>query len=267
MAAIQLSFALRTSANCKTVHLLGSWDNYNGQLPLSKDANKAGGWKGTFRFQGNTLKQGQRYWYYYIIDGYHVSHDPARPYATEPTTSRKLNILDIPAATSTTAHPPAASKRHTRRTSADIPKGRSLSPSQIRSPKPIKPHATRQIVQGNYDPATVEALTSRFSAATLSASDAYYDSDGYDSDDASDVPSLTSRSSSSSSPSSVSSASSSCCTCERYGITRAGHRVKLDCGGSRCGCSDDGESEECESSEDEAYRVRTTRRQGVVIRE
>lgn len=64
MAAIQLNFSLRTSANCKTVHLLGSWDNYNGQLPLSKDSAKTGGWKGTFRFQGTTLKQGQRYWYY-----------------------------------------------------------------------------------------------------------------------------------------------------------------------------------------------------------
>ena len=64
MAAIQLSFTLRTSSNVKTVHLLGSWDNYAGQLPLSRDVNKTGGWKGTFRFQGATLQQGQRYWYY-----------------------------------------------------------------------------------------------------------------------------------------------------------------------------------------------------------
>ena len=96
MAAIQLNFTLRTSANCKTVHLLGSWDNYAGQLPLSKDASKAGGWKGTFRFQGSTLKQGQRYWYYYIIDGYHVSHNPSEESTTEPTTGRELNILDVP---------------------------------------------------------------------------------------------------------------------------------------------------------------------------
>ena len=66
MAAVQLSFTLRTSSNAKTVHLLGSWDNYNGQLPLSKDTSskKGGAWKGTFRFQGTTLEQGQRYWYY-----------------------------------------------------------------------------------------------------------------------------------------------------------------------------------------------------------
>jgi 5-methylcytosine-specific restriction endonuclease McrA len=61
------------------------------------------------------------------------------------------------------------------------------------------------------------------------------------------------------------SSGSSCCTCERYGITRAGDRVKLDCGGARCGYSDD--SSDC-SSEDEyhQYEQKTTRRQGVVIR-
>lgn len=64
MAAVQLNFSLRTSSHCKTVHLLGSWDNYQGQLPLSKDPSKSGAWKGTFRFQGSTLKQGSRYWYY-----------------------------------------------------------------------------------------------------------------------------------------------------------------------------------------------------------
>jgi hypothetical protein len=66
MAAVQLSFSIRTSSTVKTVHLLGSWDNYSGQLPLAKDKNssKAGAWKGTFRFQGTTLQAGQRYWYY-----------------------------------------------------------------------------------------------------------------------------------------------------------------------------------------------------------
>jgi hypothetical protein len=60
------------------------------------------------------------------------------------------------------------------------------------------------------------------------------------------------------------SSTSSCCTCERYGITRAGSRVKLDCGGSRCGYS---ESSECSSeSEGEVKCARTTRRQGIVVR-
>lgn len=64
MAATQLAFTLRTSTNVKTAHLVGSWDNYAGQLPLSKDASKAGAWKATFRFSAATLKPGQRYWYY-----------------------------------------------------------------------------------------------------------------------------------------------------------------------------------------------------------
>ncbi|KAF2766165.1 hypothetical protein EJ03DRAFT_258035, partial [Teratosphaeria nubilosa] len=220
MAAIQLNFSLRTSANCKTVHLLGSWDNYNGQLPLSKDSSKSGGWKGTFRFQGNTLKQGQRYWYYYIIDGYHVSHDPARESVTEPTTKRKLNVLDIPNAGKTAA-PAKSSERSAhkasraeRRVSADVAKGRSLSPSQIKSPKPVRPSETSQIRGEAY---SVDALARRLAAAEISESEV--DSDDSDAD--SDVPSLSSsRSSNSSSPSSVSS-TSSCCTCERYGITRA----------------------------------------------
>jgi len=265
MSAIQLNFTLRTSANCKTVHLIGSWDGYKGQFPLSKDTSKSGGWKGTFRFQGSTLKQGQRYWYYYIIDGYHVSHDPARESVTEPTTGRKLNVLDIP-----NAKPPEASKErsqrqsHSRRQSAQVPKGRSLSPSKIQSPLPTKPHATRQVVQENFSNPTVEALSAKLTATSLSDSEDSESESESESDSGSDVPSLTnSRSSNNSSPSSVSSVSS-CCTCERYGITRTGDRVKLDCGGSRCGYSD---NSECSSdSDDEAYRVQATRRQGVHVR-
>jgi hypothetical protein len=253
MAAIQLNFTLRTSSGCKTVHLLGSWDNYAGQLPLSKDPKKSGGWLGSFRFQNNMLKQGQRYWYYYIIDGYHVSHDPAKDHTTEPTTGRKLNIIDIPAKSSAA---PAASSRQSRRTSQNVPKGRALSPSRIAAPKPQRPGQTRQVINTQYDQATLAALTSKLS---IDSSD-----DEYDSDADSDVPSLTSsRSSNSSTPSSVSS-TSSCCTCERYGITRAGDRVKLDCGGSRCSFSDDSD---CSDSEYEVeYEAKQTRRQGVVIR-
>lgn len=271
MAAIQLSFSLRTSANCKTVHLLGSWDNYNGQLPLSKDTAKSGSWKGTFRFQGATLKQGQRYWYYYHIDGYHVSHDPAKEYTTEPTTGRKLNILDVPAARAgaTAAAPSSRSKRHSRRVSQDVPKGRALSPSKIVAPKPVKPNQTRHLTTADFEqPATVAQLTSRFGAATIESSDddesdeeEDESEDESDSDADSDVPSLSSSRSASSRASSVSSASS-CCTCERYGITRAGDRVKLDCGGARCGSDEDS----CSSDSDGESQTRMARRQGLVIR-
>jgi hypothetical protein len=267
MAAIQLNFTLRTSANCKTVHLLGSWDNYSGQLPLSKDTKKSGGWLGCFKFQGATLKQGQRYWYYYIIDGYHVSHDPAKDSTTEPTTGRKLNILDIPGKTKSSSDKSSTTKHSRRVSTASIPKGRSLSPSKIVAPRPERPHQTRQVINTQYDKATLEALTSRFSRQSISpdgsATSISEDESDYDSDESSDVPSLTSRSTNSSSPSSVSSGSS-CCTCERFGITRTGDRVKLDCGGARCGYSDD--SSECSSEDEHQYEAKTTRRQGVVIR-
>lgn len=293
MAAVQLNFTLRTSSNCKTVHLIGSWDSYKSQLPLSKDSTKQGGWKGTFRFQGSTLKPGSRYWYYvcalflpylqtrdskvltrqtqYIIDGYHVSHDPARESTTEPTTGRKLNILDIPHAKSSAPSAPGpssrhASSKHTRRISEHIPKGRSLSPSKIECPRPNRPHETRTITREQYNASSVDRLTSRLGSTHIDDSDSDSDSD-------SDVPSLTSsrssRSSGSSSPSSATSSSrsssTSCCTCNRFGITRSGARVKLDCGGKVCG--DEGSECSSESEEDEkAYRARTTRRQGMIVR-
>lgn len=63
---------------------------------------------------------------------------------------------------------------------------------------------------------------------------------------------------------SVGSAGSSC-SCERYGITRKGDRVKLDCGGERCGYSDEGSC--CISeSEEEGMSPVSARRQGIVVR-
>lgn len=259
MAAIQLNFTLRTSANCKTVHLLGSWDGYQGQLPLSKDPKKTGGWVGCFKFQGATLKQGSRYWYYYIIDGYHVSHDPAKDHTTEPTTGRKLNIIDIPAKT---VSAPAKSSSHSRRASQNIPKGRGVSPSRIVAPKPQRPGQTRQVINTQYNQTTLEELNRRFARQDINSESE--DEDESDSDADSDVPSLTSsRSSGSSSPSSISSGSS-CCTCERYGITRKGDRVKLDCGGARCQFSD--ESDECSSEDEYVYEQKQTRRHGIIVR-
>ncbi|KAI5359391.1 Putative immunoglobulin-like protein [Septoria linicola] len=273
MAAIQLNFTLRTSANVKTVHLLGSWDNYNGQLPLSKDSSKTGGWKGTFRFQGQTLKQGQRYWYYYIIDGYHVSHDPARESVTEPTTGRKLNTLDIPTGkaaepTTTRSSKESRQSRHARHSSSGVPKGRPLDKSQIISPKPYKPQESYKVRNEQFAHPTMEQLTAKFARQQVADESSEEDSED-DSDNESDVPSLSSRSSGgssvrsgASSPSSVSS-TSSCCSCERYGITRSGNRVKLDCGGSRCGYSD---GSDCSSESEDDYKRGATRRHGVVVR-
>lgn len=244
MAATQLSFTLRTSSNVKTAHLLGSWDHYSGQLPLSKDPSKPGAWRGTFRFSPATLRPGQRYWYYYIMDGYHVSHDPAQPFTKEPTTGRSLNILDVP---KPSARPdPGAAKRNPHRQSMEIPKGRSLSPSKIIHPKPSKPYASRRVREADYSTSPgLDDLTDQLVQASL------YNKLGKVSPASSVGSDLSSRSSGGSSFSSLSdpSSSSGFCRCNRYGVTRRGERVKLDCGGSRCGYSDDSSSD-CSSSED-----------------
>ncbi|SPN97272.1 related to SRP40 Suppressor of mutant AC40 of RNA polymerase I and III [Cephalotrichum gorgonifer] len=246
MSATQLSFSLRVSSGVKSVHLLGSWDNYSGQLPLSKDksSSKSGSWKGTFRFNG-TLKTGQRYWYYYIIDGYHVAHNPSVDSTVEPTTGRALNILDMPKSSSGKSSSSSKKSSSRRSSSNDIPKGRPLSVSQIKAPKPVSPNATRTIL--DYDE-EVEELTSRFSGVDV------------DSDDDSE---LSYRSSPSSSVSGYSTPASDCssCSCERYGITRKGDRVLLDCGGARCG----DEYSSCSDS-DEEYIQTSSRRNGVVMR-
>jgi hypothetical protein len=140
-----------------------------------------------------------------------------------------------------------------------------LSVSQIKSPKPVAPHATKYILEADYSAPTVEELTSRFSATTIDE----YDYALSASPPSSVGSSLSSRSDSpSDSASSLSDYSSPAssvggCTCERYGITRSGDRVKLDCGGSRCGYSDDDDS--CCSSDDE-YVATSTRRHGLVVR-
>ncbi|KAK8124536.1 GTP-binding protein EsdC [Apiospora kogelbergensis] len=283
MATVQLSFSLRVSSGVKSVHLLGSWDNYVGQLPLSRDKTSS---------KGN-LEAGQRYWYYYIIDGYHVSHNPSEKSTVEPTTGRELNILDVPkdkshksSSSSSKSHSSSSSKSSSRHSSSsssskdskhrsskrasltvDIPKGRPLSTSQIKAPKPITPHATRHILDVDYcDEDAIEELTARFGSADI---DEDVITDFSSSPVSSNGSSLSYRSDSSSPNSSLSgysTPSSDCsnCTCERYGITRKGDRVKIDCGGARCGFSDDDSA--CSSSGDEEeYVSRSSRRNGIVV--
>jgi hypothetical protein len=255
MSASQFSFGLRVTSSVKTVHLLGSWDNYSGQLPLSKDKESSKSWKGTFRFPQSTLEPSQRYWYYYILDGYSVQHDPSQPSTVEPTTGRTLNIFDIPNGKSSKSD--KRSSKSSKSSKNEIARGRPLSASQIKSPKPIKPNQTRHIVEADYSaPPTVDQLTSRFSDSTI-------EDDEYDSSTPSFVGSdVSSRASSVSSSSDYS--ASSVCTCERYGITRKGDRIKLDCGGTVCCYSEESSCSSDDCSDD--YVPRSTRRQGVIIR-
>ncbi|KAK3196167.1 hypothetical protein K4F52_000546 [Lecanicillium sp. MT-2017a] len=337
MSTIQLSFSLRVSSGVKAVHLLGSWDNYVGQIPLSKDktSSKSGSWKGTFRFQNATLQAGQRYWYYYIIDGYHVAHNPSVTSTTEPTTGRELNILDVPSekhssskssssshkSSSSSSHKSSSSSSHKSSSSShkssssssksssksssssssrhhsssrdkdghrssrnraslsvDIPKGRPLSISQIQAPKPMSPHATKHILDSDYhDNEELEELTARFGSAGIDGHEIITD---FGTSPISSVGSSISYRSDSSSPSSglsgYSTPNSDCstCTCERYGITRKGERVKLDCGGSRCGYDDNSSSCSSIASDDEGeYNYEhvshssrgSSRRNGIIV--
>ncbi|PTB67679.1 hypothetical protein BBK36DRAFT_1168058 [Trichoderma citrinoviride] len=279
MSAVQLSFSLRVSSGVKTVHLLGSWDNYVGQLPLAKDkTSKSGTWKGTFRFQNSTLEAGKRYWYYYIIDGYHIAHNPSVESTTEPTTGRELNILDVTedhksSSKSSSRHSSSKDKssRHRASLTVDIPKGRPLSVSQIKAPKPMSPHATKHILESDYyGNEELEELTARFGSTGL---DEDVLTDFSTSPVSSNGSSLSYRSDSSSPSSSLSgystpSSDCSSCTCERYGITRKGERVKIDCGGARCGYED---SSSCASdvSDDEEYDYEVSphasRRNGIIV--
>jgi len=285
MAAIQLSFSLRTTANVKQVHLIGSWDGYQGQLPLSRESGSSE-WRGTFRFQSNLMQPGSRYWFYYMLDGYQVCHDPSKEYTQEPTTGRNLNILDVPANAAKSSK--RSGERGSRRYSREIPRGRPTS--TIASPKPVRPGQVAKKLERQ----ALAQLTERLATTRLAdySSDSEIDdtseedSSGDDDSD-SDVPSLSSGGSTlsgCSSPSSISSTSSSC-TCERYGITRSGERVKLDCGGSRCGSdvSTENSSESEEDSREYRHHVRepsrshkhknkhkhsssSSKRHGVVIR-
>ena len=183
------------------------------------------------------------------MDGYHVSHDPSTSSTKEPTTGRLLNILDVPKSTSFTTT--SSTKRSSKHNSLEIPKGRSLSPSRIVCPKPSKPYASRAVREADYSRSPdMYDLTEKLEQASLYNLRNISPSSSVGS-------SLSSRSTASdrSSPSSLSSlsdpnssSSSSKCSCNRYGVTRRGDRVKLDCGGSRCGYSDDSSS--CSSIEE-----------------
>ena len=190
------------------------------------------------------------------MDGYHVSHDPAKPSTREPTTGRCLNILDVPRAAGgvTPASTLSINKRGSGYPGSEIPKGRSLSPSKIAHPKPSKPYASRHVREADYSTSPgVDDLTSQLEQASL-----YSPKIRNISPPSSVGSSLSSRSSGGTSPSSLSSLSdrsSGSCRCNRWGVTRKGDRVMLDCGGSRCGYSDD-DSSVCSSDESDSEEER-----------
>lgn len=144
----------------------------------------------------------------------------------------------------------------------------------------MSPHATKHILEADYyDNEALEELTARFGSANIEEE---YITD-FTTSPVSSGSSLSYRSDSSSPNSSLSGYSTpgsecSSCTCERYGITRKGERVKLDCGGVRCGGYPNDESSDCSSGsedEDEEYEYEyqaastspaSSRRHGIIGR-
>ncbi|KAH8585964.1 hypothetical protein B0O99DRAFT_558800 [Bisporella sp. PMI_857] len=163
MMATRASFTLQTPSTIKCVHILGSWDLYRRQLPLTKikQVEDTYEWNNTFEFQVTTLQPGKRYWYYYLLNGYQVSYDSTRAIAIEPTTGRPLNIFDVPSDEPTSNISPG--NKH-----FEIAKGRPLDSSQIRAPIPI-PSGLSRVHSVLFDKASgaVEDLTWQFSAAAL----------------------------------------------------------------------------------------------------
>jgi hypothetical protein len=135
----------------------------------------------------------------------------------------------------------------------------------------MSPGATRHILDADYiDEETLEELTARFGSAGLEDDDDII-TDFSTSPVSSSGSSLSYRSDSSSPSSSLSGYSTPgsevSCTCERYGITRKGDRVKIDCGGEKCGFScSSGEEEEESDYESESDEVPApARRHGMVV--
>jgi hypothetical protein len=284
---IQLSFSIRVSSNVKSIHLVGSWDGYTNQLPLSRDktASKPGAWKATFRFSSSQLTAGDRYWYYYILDGYHCAHNPGLPSTVEPTTQRELNILDMPGAeepnkppASSSSHKSSSSsssssKKHSSSSSSraskavsltvEIPRGRPLSVSEIKSPKPMSPNQTKTIL--TFPDGEMDDLAALLARSDLSEEDEYRHYVAHEHalpapiSPVSDDEVSTFSSSSSSGYSTPGSELSDSCSCERFGLTRSGQRVRIDCGGAVCGYIYDSDC----SVEDKAGYA--SRRNGVVV--
>lgn len=196
----------------------------------------------------------------YIVDGYQVSHDSSTASTKEPTTGRMLNILNVPGSSSSEAPLSTLNKRSSTaaRHSMEVPKGRALSPSKIVHPKPSKPYASKYVREADYSISPgLDDLTGKLEQASL------YNVRNV-SPPSSVGSSLSSRSTDRSSPSSLSSlsdpSSASGCRCARYGVTRSGSKVKLDCGGQVCGYSDSSSDCTSDSSDSEGGEERPVRR-------
>lgn len=98
----------------------------------------------------------------YILDGCHVVYDQTQAYTIEPSTGRKLNIIDMPSnnseavASTYTIREPNSNTDH--EAFAAIYRGRGLLPERVIAPKPQRPCLARQVIDGHIGKATADGL-------------------------------------------------------------------------------------------------------------
>lgn len=118
------------------MNVVGSWDHYAAQLPLSRDLKKSGRWSGDFTFPNG--RPGKRYWYYvsnYYLVGEGMFSDINK--FTAGCKLNKLDILEVPGSSpSFLDYLNSSSNQHNRSASeVSVPKGRPVPPSMIISRK------------------------------------------------------------------------------------------------------------------------------------
>ncbi|KAI9817517.1 MAG: hypothetical protein M1827_001127 [Pycnora praestabilis] len=150
-----LTFILQTPIATKTVHLLGSWDNFSKPYVMHADPRTGRGhWRGCHKFENiicdgelttqsvrrdGGLKMGGTYWYYYQLDGDVEYSDPAQPCTTACPflPGQPVNILEVPIETdvdfTTWRGDPTSSSHVTTRTLN--PEDKYLAPRVVPHPK------------------------------------------------------------------------------------------------------------------------------------
>ncbi|KAL2021015.1 hypothetical protein VTK56DRAFT_7670 [Thermocarpiscus australiensis] len=152
------TFMLQTDPSVKTVHLIGSWDNFTKAYTMERDSRRnRGQWRGCYTFRDimcdgdadgiakrdGGLKMGHTYYYYYELDGASETYDPSLPSTnTCPyLPGQTVNTLWIPVEQ-------AGRKRSASLTSLREDDFKTMDPASkfvTPRPVPITPNTTRRI--------------------------------------------------------------------------------------------------------------------------
>ncbi|WYZ40645.1 hypothetical protein EsH8_IV_000986 [Colletotrichum jinshuiense] len=108
------TFMLQTHPAIRSVHLVGSWDNFSTPYIMERDIRRdRGQWRGCHTFKdivldddfaardtkrNGGLKMGHTYYYYYELDGIQETHNPALPTTTQCPflPGQTVNTMEVP---------------------------------------------------------------------------------------------------------------------------------------------------------------------------